>query len=142
MDTGRLHDAVAAVGALVHRSTSRLEAALGRATAALAANTAVPALPALAAWHARRVGPRRGLCRCRPPWASASASPATCRRVPRSRLVGDRYEGALVDAVRAFQDRHGLKADGVLGRDTLAELATPVSTRACSQIEWSLERLR
>jgi murein L,D-transpeptidase YcbB/YkuD len=70
----------------------------------------------------------------------------------RLRLVGDlsasvatpadkRYEGALVDAVRAFQDRHGLKADGVLGRDTLRQLATPFDARV-RQIELSLERLR
>ena len=56
-------------------------------------------------------------------------------------LVDNRYEGALVDAVRAFQDRHGLKADGVLGRDTLAQLATPLDARV-RQIELSLERLR
>ena len=70
----------------------------------------------------------------------------------RLRLLGDlpaniaapadnRYEGTLVDAVRAFQDRHGLKADGVLGRDTLAQLATPLDARV-RQIELSLERLR
>jgi murein L,D-transpeptidase YcbB/YkuD len=70
----------------------------------------------------------------------------------RLRLVGDlpasvaapadnRYEGVLVDAARAFQDRHGLKADGVLGRDTLAQLATPLDARV-RQIELSLERLR
>ena len=70
----------------------------------------------------------------------------------RLRLVGDlpasaatpadnRYEGALVVAVRAFQDRHGLKADGVLGRDTLAQLATSLDARV-RQIELSLERLR
>jgi murein L,D-transpeptidase YcbB/YkuD len=53
----------------------------------------------------------------------------------------NRYEGALVDAVRAFQDRHGLKADGVLGRDTLSQLATPLDARV-RQIELSLERLR
>ena len=51
------------------------------------------------------------------------------------------YDGAVVDAVRAFQERHGLKADGVLGRETLAALATPFATRV-RQIELSLERLR
>lgn len=61
----------------------------------------------------------------------ANASPPT----------DDRYAGALVDAVRAFQDRHGLKADGVLGRDTLAQLETPFGVRV-RQIELSLERLR
>ena len=55
--------------------------------------------------------------------------------------ASDRYDGALVEAVRAFQERHGLQPDGVLGRDTLAELATPLATRV-RQIELSLERLR
>ncbi len=40
-----------------------------------------------------------------------------------------------------FQERHGLQADGVLDRETLAELATPLATRV-HQIELSLERLR
>jgi murein L,D-transpeptidase YcbB/YkuD len=53
----------------------------------------------------------------------------------------NRYDGALVDAVRAFQDRHGLKSDGVLGRDTLAALGVPFATRV-RQIELTLERLR
>jgi murein L,D-transpeptidase YcbB/YkuD len=55
--------------------------------------------------------------------------------------VDDRYEGAVVEAVRAYQDRHGLEADGVLGVDTLAQLATPFPMRV-RQIELSLERLR
>jgi murein L,D-transpeptidase YcbB/YkuD len=53
----------------------------------------------------------------------------------------NRYDGAIVDAVRAFQERHGLKADGVLGRDTLAALATPFAARV-RELELSLERLR
>ena len=53
----------------------------------------------------------------------------------------NRYDGALVDAVRSFQERHGLKADGVLGRDTLAALATPLSVRV-RELELSLERMR
>jgi murein L,D-transpeptidase YcbB/YkuD len=54
---------------------------------------------------------------------------------------GDRYDGPVVDAVRAFQERHGLKADGVLGRDTLAALDAPLAVRV-RQIELSLERMR
>jgi L,D-transpeptidase YcbB len=53
----------------------------------------------------------------------------------------NRYDGALVDAVRGFQERHGIKADGVLGRETLAALATPFSVRV-RQLELSLERMR
>ena len=53
----------------------------------------------------------------------------------------DRYQGALVDAVRAFQARHGLQPDGVLGRGTLEQLRTPLAVRV-QQMELSLERLR
>lgn len=53
----------------------------------------------------------------------------------------DHYDGAIVDAVRSFQERHGLKADGVLGRGTLAALSAPFAARI-RQLELSLERLR
>jgi len=52
-----------------------------------------------------------------------------------------RYEGALVEAVRRFQARHGLTPDGVLGKETLDELNVPWSWRI-RQLELSLERLR
>jgi murein L,D-transpeptidase YcbB/YkuD len=55
--------------------------------------------------------------------------------------VPERYEGALVDAVRRFQERHGLTADGVIGRDTLANLDVAPEARA-RQIEVTMERLR
>src|SRR5690606_18331282 len=51
------------------------------------------------------------------------------------------YEGLLLDAVRRFQERHGLKADGVVGRETLAALEVTPAQRV-RQIELSLERLR
>ncbi len=51
------------------------------------------------------------------------------------------YEGETVAAVQRFQDRHGLAADGVLGKGTLAALAVPPSRRV-RQIELALERLR
>lgn len=47
----------------------------------------------------------------------------------------------LVDALIRFQARHGLEADGVLGRATFRALATPLSVRV-RQIELSLERIR
>ncbi|MDH5234124.1 MAG: peptidoglycan-binding protein, partial [Gemmatimonadota bacterium] len=52
-----------------------------------------------------------------------------------------RYDSVLVAGVRSFQDRHGLEADGVIGRETLAELRVPLSWRV-RQIEFALERLR
>jgi murein L,D-transpeptidase YcbB/YkuD len=51
------------------------------------------------------------------------------------------YEGALVGAVRRFQQRHGLDRDGVLGRATIAAINTPFSHRV-REIELALERLR
>lgn len=51
------------------------------------------------------------------------------------------YDQALADAVMRFQRRHGLAADGVLGKTTLAALGVPLAERV-RQIELSLERLR
>jgi len=56
-------------------------------------------------------------------------------------LVPLRYEGLLVDAVRAFQQRHGLAADGVVGKATLVQLQVTPAARV-RQIELTLERLR
>jgi murein L,D-transpeptidase YcbB/YkuD len=54
---------------------------------------------------------------------------------------GTRYEGALVDAVKHFQARHGLDADGVIGKTTFSQLTVPASERV-EQIELALERWR
>ncbi len=51
------------------------------------------------------------------------------------------YEGALVDAVRRFQMRHGLDTDGIIGARTQTALRVPLAWRA-RQIELALERLR
>jgi murein L,D-transpeptidase YcbB/YkuD len=55
--------------------------------------------------------------------------------------VSGRYEGELVAALRAFQERHGLAADGVLGPATLKELDVDPGQRA-QQIALAMERLR
>jgi len=55
--------------------------------------------------------------------------------------VGTTLDPALVAAVRHFQQRHGLAADGTIGRATFAALATPLSFRV-RQIELTLERWR
>lgn len=47
----------------------------------------------------------------------------------------------LALALKRFQDRHGLEADGAPGRQTLAALNVPLAARV-RQIELSLERLR
>ncbi len=51
------------------------------------------------------------------------------------------YGEPLVTAVRRFQSRHGLTADGTIGRRTVAALQVPVASRA-DQIALALERLR
>jgi murein L,D-transpeptidase YcbB/YkuD len=69
------------------------------------------------------------------------------------RLVGDlspnatlpadsqTYDAALVEAVKHFQRRHGLKDDGRLGADTLKQLNVPLSDRV-RQLQFALERWR
>ncbi len=52
-----------------------------------------------------------------------------------------RYEGALVEAVKSFQRRHGLPAEGLLGAATFAQLQVEPLARV-RQIELTLERLR
>jgi murein L,D-transpeptidase YcbB/YkuD len=56
-------------------------------------------------------------------------------------VAAGHYQGPLVDAVRRFQARHGLAADGVLGARTLEAMNTPLGWRV-RQIELGLERLR
>lgn len=52
-----------------------------------------------------------------------------------------RYDAALVAAVRAFQARHGLVVDGIVGPRTRAALAVSPQARI-RQVELALERLR
>lgn len=51
------------------------------------------------------------------------------------------YSDSLSQAVRRFQARHGLEADGRLGRGTFTALTTPLERRV-QQIELTLERWR
>jgi len=53
----------------------------------------------------------------------------------------DLYDEALQQAVERFQNRHGLDADGIAGRRTLAELNVPVKRRI-EQIVVNMERWR
>jgi len=134
-ETGNWHEVVVASepSLVLYR---RLEAALARYRTL--ASQPVPVLPPLPAGK-RKIAP-------------GDTYAGIAALSDRLRLVGDlpadsaaptgnMYDGALVEAVRRFQDRHGLKADGVIGSDTLAQLAVPFSDRV-RQIELSLERLR
>ena len=51
------------------------------------------------------------------------------------------YQDPIVDAVKRFQERHGLTADGRMGKDTLEQLNTPLSVRV-RQLQLTLERWR
>jgi murein L,D-transpeptidase YcbB/YkuD len=51
------------------------------------------------------------------------------------------YDGPLVEAVKRFQSRHGLRPDGYLTLDTLEQLNVPLSSRV-EQIRLALERFR
>ena len=54
---------------------------------------------------------------------------------------GTLYEGKLVEGIKAFQVRHGLQPDGIIGRGTLEQLQVTPAARA-RQIALSMERLR
>ena len=55
--------------------------------------------------------------------------------------AGDLYQAPLVDAVKRFQDRHGLTPDGRLGAQTVKQLNAPLSARV-EQLRLTLERWR
>lgn len=55
--------------------------------------------------------------------------------------VGDRFDAELTTALKQFQDRHGLKTDGVDGKQAVSEFNVPLATRIL-QLRLGLERLR
>ena len=81
------------------------------------------------------------------PGMSDPRVPAVRKRLAVTRqLTGQDSESPLFDqqlegAVKAFQRQHGLAADGVVGKDTLAALNVPVEGRI-DQIRVNLERAR
>lgn len=52
-----------------------------------------------------------------------------------------RYTDKIVSGVKKFQQRHGLAADGIIGRGTALAINEPVKQKV-SQIELAMERLR
>ena len=120
--------------------------------------------------HFQYDGLRRGLAELRAleqagGWESIPAGPTMQRgspdvRIPllrkRLAITGDlawravglgqspdeiRFDGAVEDAVKAFQHRHGLSEDGKVGDQTLAALNVPVQRRI-DQVRATLERIR
>ena len=55
--------------------------------------------------------------------------------------AGDLYQEPLVTAVKRFQERHGLTADGRLGAQTVRHLNVPLAARV-EQLQLTLERWR
>lgn len=54
---------------------------------------------------------------------------------------GTLYDGAIVEAVKEFQSYHGLEVDGVIGKDTLSAMNTPIEQKLI-QMELNMERRR
>ena len=108
----------------------------------LAAAGEPPEVPGLRS-AARKISPGQ-------PWEGAAALAARLRAVgdlPADAWLPDAtaevpvYGGALVDAVKRFQDRHALESDGVVGPSTIAALNVSLASRM-RQIELALERER
>ncbi|MGH7800437.1 MAG: L,D-transpeptidase family protein [Thermodesulfobacteriota bacterium] len=53
----------------------------------------------------------------------------------------DIFDDLLEQAISKYQDNHGLKVDGIVGRDTIASLNVSVEDRV-RQIELNMERMR
>jgi murein L,D-transpeptidase YcbB/YkuD len=102
---------------------------------ALEGDTTLPAVPRVA--RVRPGDPYDGAAALARRLTAYGDLPADASLPDRDR----RYAGDLVEAVRRFQRRHGLAADGVLGARTFDALATPIARRV-RQIELALERLR
>lgn len=61
--------------------------------------------------------------------------------LPAATPVPASYNGAIVEGVKRFQERHGLLADGVIGKPSFDQLNVPFADRV-RQIELALERTR
>jgi L,D-transpeptidase YcbB len=78
-------------------------------------------------------------------WAGLPQLVARLRQLgdltPEAGAAASDYHGAIVDAVKRFQARHGLATDGVLGKATVAALNVPLRHRV-QQLDLTLERYR
>jgi murein L,D-transpeptidase YcbB/YkuD len=123
-----------------------LRAALALQDLPLAVRQSAPALPQYERLREAPAAYRR--LESHPAWSSPEPALHTdageARLGVRLAALGDLNAAdndALVVAVRRFQQRHGLEADGVVGRQTLAALQVMPRQRV-RQLELALERLR
>jgi murein L,D-transpeptidase YcbB/YkuD len=102
----------------------------------LASKGPLPALPPLPGLRVRPGEPYKGAAALR------STLVALGDLAPSGAAAADTtLTPAVVEALQRFQSRHGLEADGVLGKTTYRALTTPLSARI-QQIELSMERMR
>jgi L,D-transpeptidase YcbB len=139
-----------------------LDAALAMQELSLAVRQAAPALPQYerlrealaryralgghAAWSAPLPAlPRSGRVEPGTAWSGAARLAQRLQALGdgavRSGAVPALYDVALAESVRAFQKRHGLAPDGMIGRATRAALEVTPAQRM-RQLELALERLR
>ena len=101
----------------------------------LAARTDFPQVPHLPKLHPGES--HAGVARLREFLRAIGDLPSAARAPKNARV----YDPDLVKAVRRFQERQGLGADGVIGEATLSQLQISPAGRV-RQIELALERLR
>ena len=102
------------------------------------------ALGTPAAWQQKLGTPPGGKLTPGQRWASLPTLTARLKALgdlPEGAAAPAAYDATLQAAVKAFQQRHGLEGDGVIGKTTLDALDVPPAARA-RQIALALERLR
>ena len=136
LEAGRSPRAVLADLAPRHPGYARLQRAL-TAYRRLASAGGWPTVPEGPALRAGEAGPRVAALRRR-----LAASGELSADDGGNDAVSDTvFDDPLDAAVRSFQRRHGLEADGIVGEGTLGALNVPAGSRV-SQIERNLERWR
>ena len=61
--------------------------------------------------------------------SSASTNEVSLRSIAREAGISNAFDSYVDGAVKRFQARHGLAADGVIGRETLAQLEVSPARR-------------